>query len=152
MDLLDLENFLPYRLSIASNLVSDVIARAYDELFGLTIPEWRAVAVLAENEGLTQLDIVRLTRMDKMTVSRAVRPLVERKLVLRRPNEEDGRSQLLRLSKTGQVLYAAVVPAARKLEKEMMRPFTKAEIKKLAEALRKLEASAERIAERDRGR
>ena len=43
--------FLPYRLSIASNVVSDAIATTYHALFGLRIPEWRLVAVIAEATG-----------------------------------------------------------------------------------------------------
>ena len=42
-----LEQFLPYRLSILSNTVSNTIARDYRDLFGLNIPEWRVMAVLA---------------------------------------------------------------------------------------------------------
>jgi len=44
-----LENFLPYRLSVLTNLVSSAIAGAYRERFGLSIPEWRVVAVLANS-------------------------------------------------------------------------------------------------------
>ena len=44
-----LENILPYRLSVLTNLVSSAIASAYRERFGLSIPEWRVVAVLADS-------------------------------------------------------------------------------------------------------
>ena len=46
-----LDDFIPYRLSVTSNLVSDGIARTYEALFGLTIAEWRLVAVIAEGQG-----------------------------------------------------------------------------------------------------
>ena len=39
-DLLVLEDFLPYRLSILSNRVSRAIAARYASTFDLTIPEW----------------------------------------------------------------------------------------------------------------
>ena len=51
---LQLDAYLPYRLSVASNAVSRLIARAYEGRFGLSVPEWRLLAVLAEGEGLTQ--------------------------------------------------------------------------------------------------
>ena len=73
-----LDRFLPYRLSVTSNLVSDRIARAYAALFGLTIPEWRLVAVIAEVEAITQAEIGERTRMDKVTVSRAAASLIAR--------------------------------------------------------------------------
>jgi hypothetical protein len=43
---LELETFLPYRLSVLSNTVSGKIARSYEKQFGLSIPEWRVMAVL----------------------------------------------------------------------------------------------------------
>ena len=78
MTRLRLDDFLPYQLSVTSNAVSSVIARTYESLFGLKIPEWRLIAVLAEEEGLTQQALVQRTEMDKMTVSRAAQGLAER--------------------------------------------------------------------------
>ncbi|HEY0524553.1 MAG TPA: MarR family transcriptional regulator, partial [Stellaceae bacterium] len=43
---LELERFLPYRLSVVSNRISATIARLYARRFDLTIPEWRLMAVL----------------------------------------------------------------------------------------------------------
>ena len=43
---LDLDDFLPYRLSVLTNRVSGAIARHYSERFGLSVPEWRVMAVL----------------------------------------------------------------------------------------------------------
>src|SRR3546814_12999639 len=43
---LDLERFLPYRLSVLSNRVSQTIADFYVERFGLAVTEWRVIAVL----------------------------------------------------------------------------------------------------------
>ncbi len=40
--------------SVASNAVSRLIARAYEDRFGLTVPQWRLICVLAEDGGLTQ--------------------------------------------------------------------------------------------------
>ena len=68
---LRLDGYLPYRLSVASNAVSRLIARAYEDRFGLTIPQWRLIAVLAEDGPLTQQAIGSRTVMDKVTVSRA---------------------------------------------------------------------------------
>ena len=107
---LALDDFIPYRLSITSNLVSDTIARTYESLFGLTIPEWRLIAVIAETGGITQQAIGAKTLMDKVTVSRAAIALVDRGLLARQANPEDRRSHLLELTEAGHDLYAAVAP------------------------------------------
>jgi DNA-binding MarR family transcriptional regulator len=117
MSTLELSRFLPYRLSVTSNRVSDRIASQYRATFGLTIPEWRVIAVLAEQGAMTQQGIGQMTYMDKVTVSRAAIALVERSLVARRPNPQDKRSHLLDLSWDGRELYAAIVPRALAMEK-----------------------------------
>src|SRR6201991_4255124 len=101
---LRLDGYLPYWLSVASNAVSRLIARAYEDRFGLTIPQWRLVCVLAEDGALTPGQIVARTVMDKVTVSRATQGLVKRRLVGRSQNKADGRSQVLALSAEGRSL------------------------------------------------
>ena len=73
---LHLEGFLPYRLSVLSNTVSSAIAAAYFANFGLSIPEWRVMAVLAANPGLSAAEVTARTAMDKVAVSRAVATLL----------------------------------------------------------------------------
>ena len=139
---LRLDDFLPYRLSFTSNLVSETIARAYEALFGLKIPEWRLVAVIAEHDGITQQAIGGRTRMDKVTVSRAAVSLIERGLVERRPNPEDRRSHLLVLSPAGRRLYAEVVPKALELEAHVFGDFTRTELETFVTMLRRIDKIA----------
>jgi len=120
---LKLDAFLPYRLSITSNLVSEAIATSYEALFGLTIPEWRLIAVIAEHDGITQQAIGARTEMDKVAVSRAAIALVGRGLVERIPNRSDRRSHLLILTSTGRALYAQVAPKALELEARIFGAF-----------------------------
>src|SRR3954454_12826409 len=42
-----LEEFLPYRLSVLTSTVSRALARMYEQRFGLTVAEWRIMAILA---------------------------------------------------------------------------------------------------------
>lgn len=144
-DQLRLDDFLPYRLSIVSNRVSDAIAAAYRALFGLRIPEWRLVAVIAEGEGMTQQALGLATRMDKVTVSRAAAALVERGLVERRPNAADQRSHLLALSATGRALYDDVAPKALELEGEIFGTFDPADLDTLRTMLARIEAAVDAL-------
>ena len=142
MPSLKLDQFLPYRLSIASNRVSSAIATAYQSLFGLRIPEWRLIAVIAESDGLTQQALGAATRMDKVTVSRAAIALVDRGLVERRPNPDDQRSHLLSLTAAGQTLYESVAPKALELEAQVFAGFSASELATFKAMLERLEASA----------
>ena len=135
-----LDDFIPYRLSVTSNLVSDSIARAYESLFGLTIPEWRLVAVIAETGGITQQAIGAKTLMDKVTVSRAAIALVGRGLLARRDNPEDRRSHLLELTDAGRDLYAVVAPKALDLESRIFDVFDPQEVAQFVAMLRRIES------------
>lgn len=143
---LSLDGFVPYRLSVASNSVSDIIASAYRSLFGLNVAEWRLVAVLAEGSARAQQELCVATRMDKVMVSRAAASLSERKLVARAPNQSDKRSHHLSLTPSGRSLYRQVVPKALALEAALLGEFSRTEVERLVDMLRRLEAAAERLA------
>lgn len=141
---LTLSAFLPYQLSITSNAVSDLIARAYRGKFALKIPEWRVMALLGETEVATQRELVAATAMDKVTVNRACKALEERALINRVPNTKDGRSHHLALTKTGRDLYEQIVPQALQLEAELEKILGSGEAKILEHMLAQLRA---RVAE-----
>jgi DNA-binding MarR family transcriptional regulator len=136
-----LDDFLPYRLSFTSNLVSGAIAESYRALFGLSIPEWRIVAHIAEQSGVTQQEIGSRTRMDKVSVSRATIALTDRGLIARRPNPADRRSQLLVLSDEGEALYAAIAPKALELEAALFGRFSTEELAAFTAMLRQIDAA-----------
>jgi DNA-binding MarR family transcriptional regulator len=140
---LRLDGYLPYRLSVASNAVSRLIARAYEDRFGLTIPQWRLIAVLAEDGPLTQQAIGTRTVMDKVTVSRATQGLVKRRLVERAPHDADGRSHHLALSKAGERLYSEISPVALEYEARLLEQFDPAAVAELKRVLLLLERAAE---------
>jgi DNA-binding MarR family transcriptional regulator len=139
---LKLDDFAPYRLSVAANAVSDVIAVAYRTLFGLTVAEWRLVSVLAERPAVSQMELGQATRMDKVTVSRAAIRLSGRHLVKRAENNADKRANLLSLTDRGEALYRQVAPKALALEAAMLADFTPDEVAQLMAMLRRLEAAA----------
>lgn len=140
---LNLDNFLPYRLSIASNALSQRIAKEYQNRFGLKIPEWRLMAVLGQGVPRTQRELVAITRMDKVTVNRAAKALADRQLIARQAHEADGRSHHLELTETGRSLYDAIVPIALAMEERLEKPLSAAERATLMAILTKLTAAAE---------
>lgn len=143
--MLRLDDFLPYQLSLVSNAVSGVIARTYETLFGLRIPEWRLIAVLAEQEGLTQQALVARTEMDKMTVSRAAQALVTRGLVSRGAHGSDRRSNALALTPDGRALYAQISPKALELEQRLLETIGERELKQLKATLAKLKTASDTL-------
>jgi DNA-binding MarR family transcriptional regulator len=135
---LHLEGFLPYRLSVLSNTVSSAIAAAYFANFGLSIPEWRVMAVLAANPGLSAAEVTARTAMDKVAVSRAVATLLTAGRLQRTTAPADRRRTHLALTAAGTRVYAQVVPMALKYERQLVAPLSKSELATLDRVLRVL--------------
>lgn len=136
--LLELERFLPYRLSVLSNRVSSAIASAYAERFGLAVTEWRVIAVLGLFSGLSATAVAERTAMDKVAVSRAVARLLERGLLQRELHGDDRRRSVLELSAAGYAVYDEVVPLALGYERELLEPLDAGERDTLDRLLAKL--------------
>lgn len=116
---LELENFLPYRLSVLSNRLSSAIARIYADRLDLGITEWRVMAVLGLSPGLSASELAQRTAMDKVAVSRAVARLVEAGRVDREVDPGDRRRAVLHLSPAGRAIYAEVAPLALEFEQRL---------------------------------
>lgn len=139
---LKLEEFLPYRLSILSNRVSQSIAREYEQRFDLSVTEWRVMAVLARYDALSAREVAERTAMDKVAVSRALARLVASGRVSRRTHDGDKRRSVLRLSAKGWKIHDAVAPLALQHERELLQQLSPAEREVLSRILDKLTANA----------
>ncbi|WP_241671328.1 MarR family winged helix-turn-helix transcriptional regulator [Dankookia rubra] len=135
-----LEEFLPYRLSVVTNHTSRLFARRYSDAYGLSIPEWRVLAVVGRFGGLSATGVVERTAMDKVKVSRAVRALLDRGLLARQEDAADRRVQRLAMTAAGRALHAAIVPEARALEAGLLEALAPAERQALHALLDRLEA------------
>lgn len=118
--MLDLEHFLPYRLSVLSNRISEGIAATYRNRFGLSVTEWRVIAIVGRYPGASATDVAQQSAMDKVAVSRAVKNLLGRELLERTDSDSDRRAKHLALSARGQEVHDEVVPAARAFEKRLL--------------------------------
>ncbi len=144
-DAIELEQFLPYRLSRLTNTVSNAIAALYRDRFGLSIPDWRVLAVLARYPGSAAQELVARTRMDKVAVSRSVSRLVERALVDRATDDQDRRLSRLSLSEQGRAVYARIVPMARDCEARLLADLAPAQRDALDELLAAMQGAADRL-------
>ncbi|MBU6269332.1 MAG: MarR family transcriptional regulator, partial [Sphingomonadales bacterium] len=104
---------------------------------------WRVIAITAEEAPVTQAGIGAVSRMDKVTVSRAAIALVERGLLVRQPNPEDRRSHLLALSEAGRAMYEAIAPKALAMEAAIFGQFSADELATLRGLLGRIDAAVE---------
>jgi DNA-binding MarR family transcriptional regulator len=129
---LQLENFLPYRLSILAQIVSESLHDLYAGPFDLAVTEWRVMAALGRFAPLTASEVGKRIVMDKVAVSRAVAGLLKRGLVERGADRTDRRRALLRLSARGRAMHARIVPLALEYEARLYAALNAAERRQFA--------------------
>ncbi|PLW82402.1 MarR family transcriptional regulator [Kineobactrum sediminis] len=142
---LQLERFLPYLVNNLADRISTGLSRIYADEYGLSIPEWRVIANLAEHGVLNAKRIVITTGMEKSKVSRAVKSLTDRSLIFQRRTENDNRARDLALTGTGEALYGELVPRALAWELQLLECLSTGEYRDLMHLLGKLREQAGRI-------
>ena len=142
---LQLEAFLPYRLSLLSNAISGAIAGVYGDKFAISMPEWRIMMILAEYPDISADEVCRRTKIEKSVVSRAVARLLKRHFINRDVDDKDRRRSILRLSETGLSVYDEVMPIARDYEAKLLKGLTREELGTFNGIIDKLMDKATRI-------
>ncbi len=108
-----IRDLLSYRLHEVANLLSRGAELRYRREFGVSLWEWRSIALLGAGSAPLSLgDLAHAAGIHKSQMSRVVSGLTRRKLVLRAADAEDGRGVRLTLSKSGQKLYEGLIGAA----------------------------------------
>lgn len=147
---LQLDRFLPYRLSVLANTVSSGIARLYAERFQMTIPEWRVMAVIGCYGPQSANEVCRRTAMDKVRVSRAVASLTGAGRLKRSTDRGDRRRSVLTLTAKGLAVHDRIVPLARAAEARLLHALTAAERRQVDRLVAKLQDRAGAVLAPDR--
>jgi len=143
---LNLETFLPYRLMMLAEQVSQSLSRLYGERYGLSNPEWRVMAALGQHGTLTSTEIGRNSRMHKTKVSRAVAELESKSLLRRETSRADMRVAHLTLTETGSRTYFNLVPLALQFSDKLAGGLSEAERDVLERVLANLMQRSDAIA------
>ncbi|MDP7393041.1 MAG: MarR family winged helix-turn-helix transcriptional regulator [Alphaproteobacteria bacterium] len=104
----------------------------------LTPMQFAVLVKIGNEEEVSQNRLGRLAAMDPATAQGVVRRLKERALIDARPDPNDGRRSLWRLSETGEALVAATIPIAKQITEKTLEPLSKSERSNFLALLRKL--------------
>jgi DNA-binding MarR family transcriptional regulator len=132
---LRLDRFIPYRLSVLAARVTGRLAREYESVVGLQLPEARVMTVLGFFKPISSNAIVQHTSMDKATVSRAVARLIRLGMITRKPDPRDRRLLVLGFTPRGQRVYARLTKLARGWESWFLDELTPVERTRLERTL-----------------
>lgn len=136
---------MPYRLSITSHTVSTNIARVYEKRFGVSIPEWRVIAVLGRYPGLSAVEVAERTLMDKVAVSRAVTKLIKNGRIDREFADADRRRSILNLSEQGREVHNEIAALALQFEQELLQDISEDDYATFNSILEKLLEKAHQL-------
>lgn len=151
----------PFRLALST---SHLLHRAeqlagdrFAQLVGdkVTLRQFAVLAAVAETPGVSQIDLVRATGIDRSTLADMLNRLEKRGLIARAKSESDGRAHTVALTADGRAVFHASTRHARAADAAIldMLPRTKAKslqntLMKLAKLADEAAAKAERTARR----
>jgi DNA-binding MarR family transcriptional regulator len=139
----EITDLISYQIHTVANLLSRGAELRYRREFGVSLWEWRTVALLgARDEPQSLGHLARAAGIDKSQMSRVVSGLAKRKLVVRDANRADGRGVHLSLSRDGRKLYHGLIRAAAERDSAFRRCLTRNESQAFARILGKLAGQA----------
>lgn len=148
-DKLALEEFIPYKLAVVANRLSQSIGSLFEQQHGIQIPEWRILMTLHSCGPLAPNEVVEHTSMDKGRVSRAQRRLIELGLISAVNDPRDGRRLVLLLTRSGVKMCAAIIPQARQTEAWFLSVLTAPERRALDKVLSRLLERSQQLRQDD---
>jgi DNA-binding MarR family transcriptional regulator len=148
-----IRELLSYRLHRVANLLSRGAELRYRREFGVSLWEWRTVALLGAADGaLSPGELARAAGVDKSQMSRVVAGLSRRGIVLRAGDKSDARGVKLRLSARGRRLYEGLIRAAAERNAALLACLGTRERACFERTLEKLAAQARRLIEEEKAK
>lgn len=152
-----IRTLLSYRLHTVANLLSRGASMRYRREFGVSLWEWRTIALLgapltqgtARGPALSLNELAKAAGLDKSQMSRVVSGLAERGLIVRASDAADARGVRLSLSRTGAKLYRGLIAAAAERNAAFLACLDRDEHAVLERALAKLGGEARKFIARE---
>lgn len=141
----DLQTHLGYWLRAVSNAVSQSFARRV-EAEGVTVAEWVLLRVLYEADGIAPSLLADRMGMTKGAISKLAERLLEKGLIKRQANVQDGRAHTLSLTPAAWTLVPRLAAIADRNDAEFFGGLTDTEQGQLRALLQKIALQHELMA------
>ena len=148
---LTIRDLLSYRLHQVANLLSRGAELRYRREFGVSLWEWRSVALLGGADGPQSLnELARAAGIDKGQMSRVVSGLTRRRIVFRETDASDGRGIQLSLTRMGRNLYQKLIRVAAERNSAFLGCLSVKEREYLEQAMAKLAHEARNFIQKEK--
>ena len=125
----DIREFLPFRLKVLADTVSESIGQLYSNRFDLSRSDWRVLSTLGDKPNISSKQIAQYGMLDKMQVSRTVKRLETKNLLNRADDPLDKRNKIVSLTPSGQSMLEEIIPLVNARENYLIDALTDAELK-----------------------
>jgi DNA-binding MarR family transcriptional regulator len=134
-DILELETFFSFRVSIVAKLLDRRLSHLVGDRFGLAVAEYRVLSQITMYPKSTIRAISARTFVDKAQVSRAVAVLEQQDLIARATPSSDRRSPVFTATRAGKALMNRIVPLRQAQERELVEHLGRARADAVTESL-----------------
>jgi DNA-binding MarR family transcriptional regulator len=143
---LHIGEFLTFKMIRLANAMKANVTRRYLADFGLSVPEWRLLAMTIRFQPVRFSELVAISSMDKGQASRTLQMLTRRGLIATRPVGRTSRRAgdnlstpvILRATPRGRQVYRTALPVAQRNQAHLLALLTRSERKVLYSTLEKL--------------
>lgn len=116
----NLKELFSFRLNVLAYMSSKLAARAIQQEFELDSREWRIIGLLGAFSPFSLQTLAAEVNVDKSQASRIVSGMIQRGLLHRDADENDGRGVQLSLTPQGRALYRKIFPKAIKRNEALL--------------------------------
>ncbi|WP_152565264.1 MarR family winged helix-turn-helix transcriptional regulator [Caballeronia glathei] len=146
----DLRDLVSFQLRQLTNIYTKGSSSEYERNFGLTMNEWRCIALLHGKRGMSMNRLAEHAQFDRGLASRTVSGLEGRGLLAREADATDGRGVVITLTAEGRALVSEVFPVAEERNARLLSCLTRAEREMLPGILQKLTNQARVMLDQER--
>lgn len=135
----DLVNYVVFEfINVSGSLVTRICERDY----AVTREQWQVVAMLASLGPLSPSTLANATTLDGSQLSRTLRAMQAKDLIVRQRVESDGRRALVALTDAGRGLFEQIFPRVVRLHQQVLAGIAPDERRALARALQQMQRNA----------
>lgn len=115
-----IQDSVSFRLNVLTSILNRHAERYLKKQYGIAMPDWRVIAILACGDGMSVRELSATSKMDKAMVSRVVKRLISAGFILSEPDPADGRLLILTINQLGLDLYYKIKPSFIERDERLM--------------------------------
>ena len=113
-EIYDVEESFPLIMATCVKYMRETLnARFAEQGYSVTSEQWSLLALLADQDGVTQLELARRSDKTEVSTLNLLRKLEKNGFVVRHPDPVDGRSKRVYLTTEGRKLQKSLIPLAK---------------------------------------